>query len=319
MVYRNLSKSIEKLILNFKMRKLNRWTLQELEILKSKYPLEGSNVAKFLGRSSDSVRHKAKELNISFIGYLWTDEQSMILKNLYPKMGASKELQSILNKTKKMIFSKAQAMDLKCSDEFLHSKRMVNNHNFIGYKCISGKYIASLKQSAVHRKLDHPLLDRSIDSYEYLYSIVTKKCPLSNLEIVFPITTTDRNATASLDRIDSTKGYIKGNVRWVHKIINKFRNNLSDEQFLFLCNKVSSLHQINNLDIEIDSLFPKVQTHKVKQGTKHKRKLSVEQYKQIYEKFANKENTIIELSKIYHVTRGTIRFIIKRVEAGLYE
>ena len=34
---------------------------------------------------------------------------------------------------------------------------------------------------------------------------------------------------ASLDRIDSSKGYIKGNIRWVSRSINYMKNTMSDD------------------------------------------------------------------------------------------
>ena len=35
--------------------------------------------------------------------------------------------------------------------------------------------------------------------------------------------------TASLDRIDNSKGYIKGNIRWVSRSINYMKNDMSDD------------------------------------------------------------------------------------------
>lgn len=46
--------------------------------------------------------------------------------------------------------------------------------------------------------------------------------------------------TASLDRIDSAKGYTLGNVQWVHKDINKMKLDHSQEQFVKLCRLVVS-------------------------------------------------------------------------------
>jgi hypothetical protein len=43
---------------------------------------------------------------------------------------------------------------------------------------------------------------------------------------------------ASLDRIDSSKGYTEGNVWWVHKDINFFKNNYSMDELYFLCEEV---------------------------------------------------------------------------------
>ena len=41
--------------------------------------------------------------------------------------------------------------------------------------------------------------------------------------------------TASLDRIDSSKGYTKSNIQWVHKDINKMKSDFSMLRFLELC------------------------------------------------------------------------------------
>ena len=49
-----------------------------------------------------------------------------------------------------------------------------------------------------------------------------------------------KSKTASIDRIDSSKGYIKGNVQWVHKNVNIAKNALSHSEFLNLCQSVSN-------------------------------------------------------------------------------
>jgi hypothetical protein len=47
--------------------------------------------------------------------------------------------------------------------------------------------------------------------------------------------TSRSSKTASLDRIDSSKGYIEGNVQWVHKDVNIAKNALSHNKFLIMC------------------------------------------------------------------------------------
>ena len=44
--------------------------------------------------------------------------------------------------------------------------------------------------------------------------------------------------TASVDRIDSNKGYVEGNLQWVHKDINRFKNNYSHDEFIKMCHEV---------------------------------------------------------------------------------
>lgn len=41
--------------------------------------------------------------------------------------------------------------------------------------------------------------------------------------------------TASLDRIDSTKGYTEYNIQWVHKLINIAKSTLTNNQFISMC------------------------------------------------------------------------------------
>lgn len=56
------------------------------------------------------------------------------------------------------------------------------------------------------------------------------RCALSGLPIDL-----GKDRTASLDRIDSTKGYETGNVQWVHKAINQMKWDLSEDKFIEYC------------------------------------------------------------------------------------
>lgn len=63
-------------------------------------------------------------------------------------------------------------------------------------------------------------------------------CALSGLSLTLKTKISDTTATASLDRIDSSKGYLKTNVQWIHKDINKIKQNLDEEYFISLCSKI---------------------------------------------------------------------------------
>ena len=45
----------------------------------------------------------------------------------------------------------------------------------------------------------------------------------------------DKIYTASVDRIDSSKGYIEGNVQFVSQAINYMKGTMSHEETLLLC------------------------------------------------------------------------------------
>lgn len=64
-------------------------------------------------------------------------------------------------------------------------------------------------------------------------------CALSHLPL-------EMKSTASLDRIDNARGYIKGNVQWVHKDINFMKQDLSQEEFIEYCQLISQTHEPKN-------------------------------------------------------------------------
>lgn len=72
-----------------------------------------------------------------------------------------------------------------------------------------------------------------------LYMKQNKKCALSKLDINFPKTYNDKNYTCSLDRIDSSLGYVEGNVQWVHKDINIMKNKFDQEYFINMCKLIA--------------------------------------------------------------------------------
>ena len=42
-----------------------------------------------------------------------------------------------------------------------------------------------------------------------------------------------------IDRIDSSKGYVKGNVQWVHKNVNLMKGKFDQEYFIEMCKKIT--------------------------------------------------------------------------------
>lgn len=47
-------------------------------------------------------------------------------------------------------------------------------------------------------------------------------------------------STASIDRIDSSKGYIKGNIQWVHKRVNTMKSDMTEDQFITFCYQIAN-------------------------------------------------------------------------------
>lgn len=80
---------------------------------------------------------------------------------------------------------------------------------------------------------------------EYMWNLFlaqNRKCALTGWELTF--SPKFNQQTASIDRIDSSKDYVEGNVRWVHKHVNKSRQEFTDDYFLHLCEAV--VMHVNN-------------------------------------------------------------------------
>lgn len=104
-----------------------------------------------------------------------------------------------------------------------------------GVEEMSGNYWNHIERGAMVRKL---LFNISKTYAWNLFVKQNRKCALSGLDLYFPACGKSPY-TASLDRIDSSKGYIEGNVQWVHKTINLMKNRLSQEEFISFCKSVA--------------------------------------------------------------------------------
>ena len=105
---------------------------------------------------------------------------------------------------------------------------------FKGYKGIYASVFNDIKRGAKKRNLKFKI---DIEYLWELYEHQNGTCSLSGREI--PLGNKSQ-CTASLDRIDSGQGYIKGNVQWVYKKINIMKNSMSTEDFVDLCKAVAS-------------------------------------------------------------------------------
>lgn len=109
-----------------------------------------------------------------------------------------------------------------------------------GYKEISSKFFKSIQYNAKMRQLPFEI---SIVQLWELFLKQKRKCALSGLPIEFEANHGRIKGTASLDRIDSTKGYTNDNVQWVHSTINSMKWDMPQEEFIHMCDVVSRFKQ----------------------------------------------------------------------------
>jgi hypothetical protein len=71
---------------------------------------------------------------------------------------------------------------------------------------------------------------------EQLFKEQCGKCAISGLPLEVGLI----SPTASLDRVESHRGYVKGNVQWVHKAVNEMKWNYDEAYFIAMCIQVAA-------------------------------------------------------------------------------
>lgn len=120
------------------------------------------------------------------------------------------------------------------------------NKTFIdknGNILISGlilSYFKHIKNNLEKRKKVSQLEFNITPEYlEKLYEDQNHRCALSNLSLEIDKSKRAIDQNWSLDRIDSNKGYIEGNVQWVDKRINMMKQSFNQDEFIKMCIEVA--------------------------------------------------------------------------------
>lgn len=136
---------------------------------------------------------------------------------------------------KKLIKNSSKTASCGCK----HPNKQKGNKSKTWKGCgqVSGHYIASLRVRARRKNIDFNITP------EYAWNLFIKqdqKCAISQEKITLSESyRTNQIMTASIDRIDPNKGYIIGNIQWVHIIINYMKHQLTNKDFISWCKKVA--------------------------------------------------------------------------------
>lgn len=127
--------------------------------------------------------------------------------------------------------------------------RNVANKQYQNYKDIDGQYYARILTGARQRKLPFEI------SIQDMYDILFRQnfiCALSGLKLECDFS----NMTASLDRIDSQKGYTLSNIQWLHKDVNSIKLDYKQWYFVYICFRIANFR-----DYVFDDRLIRVKNH----------------------------------------------------------
>ena len=124
-----------------------------------------------------------------------------------------------------------------------------SSHNsWKGSGNIPGRLINRIKFNAKNRGIPFHVSNQQLWD---LYLAQDKKCAITGIDLHFDTEKINSGFISSLDRIDSTLGYVEGNLRWIYTPLNVMKNCYSDEYFYILCNLVANKHPINLHEVDL--------------------------------------------------------------------
>lgn len=123
--------------------------------------------------------------------------------------------------------------------------------NYIGGEFISSTLWSHWKRGAMTRKIE---FDVTIPQLEELVRQQKWKCVYTGETLTFPQFHRDWTNNASLDRRDSSVGYIIGNCQFVTKKINTAKHVLGHDDFIALCHRVARYSPLRPLSTDGFSL-----------------------------------------------------------------
>lgn len=124
----------------------------------------------------------------------------------------------------------------KFKNNFVDTKYTRQRDKYAGFRW----YMKVIKKSS--KKRNHPY-NVDIEYLETLWQQQEGICPFTKQKLVFKKYSDDNTSTpysASIDRIDNNKGYVKGNIRFVALMFNYARNRFSDDYVIEFCKQVAS-------------------------------------------------------------------------------
>jgi len=126
----------------------------------------------------------------------------------------------------------ARAADLilkktSCGCKIYQYAKGNKNYQWTGYGELSGKRWDAIQSSA---KLRGKFFNLTIENAWDRFILQERKCALTGVVLTIE--------NASLDRVDSSKGYTIDNIQWLHKIVQGMKWSMSDIKFIKWCRLV---------------------------------------------------------------------------------
>jgi len=222
--WRSIKHDAKRRNIKFELTIENAWNVFEKQ--NSLCALTGEEI--YFGKESKDIKHTASLDRINNKDFYHQD-------NIW---WVHKDINNIKNKLSvEELLYWANLVTNKDKSEYIFSPEFREmRFNWNGYKLINGGHWNRIVKQAEKRGIS---VEITIQDIWELFEKQGGRCGLTNLPLILMPGSSDRlKQTASLDRIDSSKGYIKGNLSWIHKQLNMIKWEYTEEYFKEMCSKI---------------------------------------------------------------------------------
>lgn len=203
--------------------------------------LSTADISKLYNCSINTVRRYLKANNIKPRGNSLSVKNIKNIVDLFNQGYTSVKIKEITGFERSTIRKILNSKGLKLKSSIERSKEAFGHlsRKWSGYKEISRSRWACIKDGATVRNIDFLI------SIEDAWNVWEKSggiCPYSGFKLSHPITHSQFKSgdwSASLDRIQSSIGYLESNIQWVHKDVNKMKFIFDESLFLNLCELIT--------------------------------------------------------------------------------
>lgn len=221
------------------VERYSEWSEKEEEYLRKNYKINNiSDISAYLKKAEADVLCKSYQIEIRNI--------SVISENLKDEL-IFKFMEE--DKTVEEICKECDVYNIELQLLIYYTKsdkcKRKNKQSGLwkGKGDIYGSRWSAWKTNAKNRDI---FFNVSIDYGWALFLKQKGRCAITGVELNFPIQK-HGGGTASLDRIDSSKGYIEGNVQWVHKSVNVMKQSFLLPELIEWCKKIVCHHDSKRL------------------------------------------------------------------------
>ena len=116
-------------------------------------------------------------------------------------------------------------------------QRDTRYNGVVVYRGVRVSWLNKFKSSAALRGIDWQI---TIDDVADMYEEQKGLCALTGWKISFPEVGHPQLSTVSIDRVDSSFGYLKNNIQLVDKRVNMMKQQYSQDEFIAVCMAVAN-------------------------------------------------------------------------------